>query len=144
MSKTEPIRIVIGALILTVLIFFWLNKEQFIVSDVSGVQIELGNKSNSKFQIVVYYFPGKKSAAQALTNFFKEHSYNITMQPAASEPALKGSKDSPSHIFFNRSEIGKAMDLKSDIEAVIGMSVNAYRFHEEQTDPSMMMVFTDH
>ena len=144
MYKTEPIRVVIGALILTVSIFFWSNNGQFIINDASGVKIELGNVSNSKFKIVVYYFPEKKSEAQALTNFFKEHSYNITMQPAASQPALKGSKNSPSHIFFNRSEINKAMSLKTDIEAVIGKSVNAYRFHEEQTDPSMMMVFTEH
>ena len=144
MNKTKPIWIVIGTLILTVLIFLSIKKEQFTVSEVSGVQIELGNKSNSKFQIVVYYFPEKKFEAQGLTNFFKEHSYNITMQPAATVPALEGSKNSPSHIFFNRSDIAKAMSLKLDIEAVIGKSVNAYRFHEEQTDPSMMMVFTEH
>ncbi|EPJ52909.1 MAG: hypothetical protein OFPI_12210 [Osedax symbiont Rs2] len=144
MSKTKPIWMVIGALILTVVIFVLINKEQFVVSDVSAVQIELGDKSNNQFKIVVYYFPEKKSEALALTNYFQEHSYDITMQPAASAPALKGSKNSPSHIFFNRSDIGKAMSLKLDIEAVIGKSVNAYRFHEEQTDPSMMMVFTEH
>lgn len=64
----------------------------------------------------------------------------MIMLPATSEPALKGSINSPSHIFFNRSEIDKTMNLKT----VIGKSVNAYRFHEEQTNPSMMMVFTEH
>ncbi|NQZ30036.1 MAG: hypothetical protein HRU06_02130 [Oceanospirillaceae bacterium] len=143
-GKSKPIWIVIGALLVIVLVFFLLNKQQFIDSDVSGAQIQLGDKSNSNFQIVVYYFPEKESEAQALTYYFKEHGYNISMQPAANEPALTGSKKSPSHIFFNRSEIDKAMKIKSLIEDVIGKSVNAYRFHEEQTDPSMMMVFTAH
>lgn len=143
-SKSKPILIVLATLIIIGLVFFLLNKEQMFATDIGGNKVELGATSNQNYQIVVYYFPEKKAEAKALAYYFKEHDYNISMQPAASEPALKGSKNSPSHLFFNRSDINTAMQIKSLIEEVIGKPVNAYRFHEYQTDPAMMMVFTEH
>lgn len=106
-------------------------------------RVVLGEAANKNYFISVYYFPNRKLEAQALSYFFKEHGYNVDLHTAASEPALKGSRNSPSHIFFNRGELSKAMQIKSLIEDVVGYPVNAYRFHNSQTDPSMMMVFTD-
>jgi hypothetical protein len=65
------------------------------------------------------------------------------MQTASTIPALKGSKNSPSHIFYNHGQFDTAMKIKRLIEDVIGYPVNAYQFQEPQTDPSMMMVFTE-
>ncbi len=109
-----------------------------------ATRVNIGDKANQAYTITVYYFPPKKAAAKALTFFFKEHGYNVDMQLATTVDALKGSEKSPSHIFFNRSEMERAMKIKKLIEEVIGYPVNAYRFHEEQTDPSMMMVFTEY
>lgn len=112
--------------------------------EIVATKVEIGSAANKDFHMTVYYFEAKKPEAQALTYYFKERGYSVDMQLATSLEALKGSEKSPSHIFFNRSEIDKAMGIKKLIEEVIGYPVNAYRFHEEQTDPSMMMVFTEH
>ncbi|MFT5708138.1 MAG: hypothetical protein ACI9ES_002440 [Oceanospirillaceae bacterium] len=135
--------VVIICLVFLILVIFSVNKSLFFPEKEVASNIVLGEKSNQAYKITVYYFPAKKSEAKALTFFFKEHGYNVDMQIAATIPALKGSKNSPSHIFFNHGDLDKAMKIKSLIEQVIGHSVNAYQFHEPQTNPSMMMVFTE-
>lgn len=133
--------IFIGLAFIVWVMISMLDKPEY--KDQSSSRVVLGEAANKNYFISVYYFPNRKSEAQALSYFFKEHGYSVNLQTAASEPALKGSRNSPSHIFFNRGELSKAMQIKSLIEGVIGYPVNAYRFHNEQTDPSMMMVFTD-
>lgn len=142
---TKAVWAIIISLIVLIGIFLVLNNSSFLQkkTEPAATKVEIGKETNKQFNITVYYFSSKKSAAQALTYYFKERGYNVDMQLATSVDALKGSEKSPSHIFFNRSEIDKAMGIKQLIEEVIGFPVNAYRFHEEQSDPSMMMVFTE-
>lgn len=135
--------IVISGLMFLIIVFFSLNKSLLFPEKEIAANVVLGEKGNQAYQIIVYYFPAKKSEAQALTFFFKEHGYNVAMQTASTIPALKGSKNSPSHIFYNHGQFDTAMKIKRLIEEVIGYPVNAYQFQEPQTDPSMMMVFTE-
>ena len=135
--------VVISCLMFFIIVLFSVNKSLLFPEKKVASNILLGEKSNQAYKITVYYFPAKKSEAQALTFFFKEHSYNVDMQTASTISALKGSKNSPSHIFYNHGDFDKAMSIKRLIEDVIGLPVNAYQFQEPQTDPSMMMVFTE-
>ena len=122
---------------------FFLTTDVFTKEEQATSHIVLADEVNNNFQITIHYFPNKKSDAQTLSSILKEYGYSVAVAAAASLPALKGSEKSPSHIFFNRSEIQRAMKLKALIEGAVGSSVNAYRFHEPQTDPSMLIVFTD-
>ncbi|MEH6443921.1 MAG: hypothetical protein V7784_08485 [Oceanospirillaceae bacterium] len=135
--------VAIIGLVVLILVIFSVNKSLLFPEKEVASSVVLGDKTNQAYKISVYYFPAKKSEAQALTFFFKEHGYNVDMQTAATIPALEGSKNSPSHIFFNHGDLDKAMKIKSLIEEVIGHPVNAYQFHEPQINPSMMMVFTE-
>ena len=143
-TDSKAIWLIIVSLVALVGVIVTLNSGSLFKEESKASKVSLGDQANQAYKITVYYFPPKKDAAKALTFFFKEHGYNVDMQLAMSVDALKGSEKSPSHIFFNRSEMDKAMKIKKLIEEVIGYPVNAYRFHEEQTDPSMMMVFTEY
>ncbi len=140
---SNQIWLVIAGILAFIAVIYWLNTGVVAPQDKIVSNIELGEVANKDYLITVFYFPSKKLQASALTYYFKQHGYHVDMKKASTVPALTGSKNSPSHIFFNRSEVGKAMKIKSLIEEVIGSSVNAYRFHEEQKNPSMMMVFTE-
>jgi len=142
-SESKQLWIVIVALSCVLLAVLLLNKESFFEAEKAPTQVMLGDKENQFFEITIHYFPNKKSAAQALSYILKEYGYTVSVATAASLPALKGSAKSPSHIFFNHGQLARAMKIKALIESVVGSSVNAYRFHEPQTDPSMLMVFTD-
>lgn len=142
-TDSKAIWLIVVSLISLIGVIVALNSASLFKSETQVSKVNLGDQANKAYKITVYYFPPKKDAAKALTFFFKEHGYNVDMQLAMSVDALKGSENSPSHIFFNRSEMDKAMKIKKLIEEVIGYPVNAYRFHEEQADPSMMMVFTE-
>ncbi len=135
--------LVSSCLMFFIIVFFAVNKSLLFPEQEVASNILLGEKSNSAYKITVYYFPAKKSEAKALTFFFKEHGYNVDMQTASTIPALKGSRNSPSHIFYNHGDFDKAMSIKRLIDDVIGYPVNAYQFQDPQTDPSMMMVFTE-
>lgn len=143
-SDSKSVWVIVVSLVAVIGIIVALNADMLFKEEQLETKVELGEQANRDYKITVYYFPTKKDAAQALTYYFKEHGYNVDMQLAQSVEALKGSEKSPSHIFFNRSEIDKAMKIKKLIEEVIGYPVNSYRFHEEQQDPSMMMVFTEY
>jgi len=135
--------LVSSCLMFFIMVFFAVNKSLLFPEKEVATNIVLGEQSNQAYKITVYYFPAKKSAAQALTFFFKEHGYNVDMQTASTVPALQGSRNSPSHIFYNHGDFNKAMSIKRLIDDVIGSPVNAYQFQDPQTDPSMMMVFTE-
>jgi len=135
--------LVSSCLMFFIIVFFAVNKSLLFPEQEVASNVLLGEKSNQAYKITVYYFPAKKSEAQALTFFFKEHGYNVDMQTASTVPALKGSRNSPSHIFYNHGDFNKAMGIKRLIDDVIGYPVNAYQFQDPQTDPSMMMVFTE-
>ncbi len=143
--STRSIYILIAIISLTAFIgaIFWLVKSPMINGPETGTPVQIGEKNNKEYQIAIYYFPSKKNDADALGYFFKQHGYSIAVHKAATIPALKSSKNTPNHIFFNRSEFDKAMKIKAMIEKVLGHTVNAYRFHEQQQNPSMMMVFTE-
>jgi len=142
-SESKQIWIVIIALFCVLLAVLFLTTDILTKEEQAPSQVVLADKANNNFQITIHYFPNKKSDAQALSYILKEYGYSVAVETAASLPALKGSEKSPSHIFFNRSEIQRAMKIKGLIEGVVGTAVNAYRFHEPQADPSMLMVFTD-
>ena len=135
--------VISSCLMFLIMVLFAVNKSLLFPEQEVASNILLGEKSNQAYKITVYYFPAKKSEAKALTFFFKEHGYNVDMQTASTIPALKGSKNSPSHIFYNHGDFDKAMTIKRLIDEVIGYPVNAYQFQDPQTDPSMMMVFTE-
>jgi len=142
-SESKQIWIVIVALFCVLFAVLFLTTDVFTKEEKVSSHVVLADEANNDFQITIHYFPNKKSDAQALSYILKEYGYSVAVAKAASLPALKGSEKSPSHIFFNRSEIQRAMKIKALIEGVVGSAVNAYRFHEPQTDPSMLMVFTD-
>jgi hypothetical protein len=99
--------------------------------------------SESPYQISVYYFPTRKSAAQALAYYFSEQGYLVETKAASTLKSLKSAKFSPSHIFYNHEDMIQAMGIKKKIEKIVGYPVNAYKFHVSQSSPSMMIVFTD-
>ena len=149
MSKKSPSSKYIWWTLISVTVFFavliWFNAglKMLDPEPEQPKKIILGEKANINYKMTVYYFPEKKSEADALGYFFKQQGYSVDVQKASTVAALAGSENSPSHIFYNRSEIDKAMKIKRMIEKLLGHAVNAYRFHEEQHDPSMMLVFTE-
>ena len=104
--------------------------------------VSIGQTENP-YQINIYYFPSRQHAAEALTFYFGQQGYLVNMIPASTNEALRASRSTPSHIFFNHDEFMQAMGIKSSIEKVLGFPVNAYKFPISQSAPSMMMVFTD-
>jgi len=104
--------------------------------------IKAGN-SLLPYKIAVYYFPGQKNAARALSYYFEQKSYLVDLLPAKGVAELQHKRYSPSHLFFKQEELGQAMAVKSDIGAIIGHPINAYRFSEAPSDVSMIVVFTN-
>ncbi|NRA20826.1 MAG: hypothetical protein HRU05_10145 [Oceanospirillaceae bacterium] len=142
-SNSKQLWLVLAVFVAVISGVFLLTQQDSLLVNKQATPVVLGDSANKNYQIIIYYFPEKEHEAEALTYIFQEQGYNIAMEKAESVPALNGTKRSPSHIFFNRSDMDKAMKIKLLIEEVIGKSVNAYRFQEPQTDPSMMMVFTE-
>lgn len=95
------------------------------------------------YKIAVYYFPGKKSEAKALSYYFQQKKYLVDLLPAENIASLQHKRYSPSHLFFKQEELAQAMSVKSDIGTIIGHPINAYRFSEPPSDVSMIVVFTN-
>jgi len=139
-QKSNKIYIVSGILIILILfvaLIGWMQENK-------SVPIASNQKAIDKnFEIAVYYFPGRENDAKALTFYFNEHGYSVSMLAASSIEALEASRTSPSYIYFNQAQFKQAMQIKQKIEQVIGYPVNAYRYQDVQTSPAMMMVFTE-
>ncbi|MEH6442776.1 MAG: hypothetical protein V7784_02675 [Oceanospirillaceae bacterium] len=103
----------------------------------------ISGNSLAPYKIAVYYFPGQKNASRGLSYYFEQQNYLVDLLPADNVEELQYKRYSPSHIFFKNEELAQAMAVKSDIETIIGHSINAYRFAESQDKVSMMVVFTN-
>lgn len=95
------------------------------------------------YKISVYYFKGQEGAAQGLSFYFKQQGYLVDLLPAEGVKRLEYKRNSPSHIFFKTEELAQAMDVKKNIEKIVGHPVNAYRFAASHEKISMMVVFTN-
>jgi hypothetical protein len=139
-QKSNKAYIVSGILVILILfvaLIGWMQDNNTVPT--TNVQKKVGNN----FEIAVYYFPERENDAKALTFYFNEHGYSVTMLPASNIEELEASRTSPSYIYFNQAQFKQAMGIKQKIEKVIGYPVNAYRYQNAQTSPAMMMVFTE-
>jgi len=139
-QKSNKVYIVSAFLIVLILftaLIGWMQDNQSASTTHNQKEID------KKFEIAVYYFPERENDAKALTFYFNEHGYTVSMLAANSIEALEASRTSPSYIYFNQAQFKQAMAIKQKIEKVIGYPVNAYRYQDEQTSPAMMMVFTE-
>lgn len=127
-------------LIGTGLVINWNNLLRITIKSQSYVTA--GN-TVAPYKIAVYYFPGQKHAAKALSYYFERSGYLVDLLPAKDVPRLNHKRNAPSHIFFKTEELAQAMDIKQSIEKIIGHPVSAYRFTSSQENFSMMVVFTN-
>lgn len=96
--------------------------------------------------MTIYYYPDRQLAAEALTYYFSEQGYKVSMSPASALERLKSSENAPSYVFFNQEHFSQAMKIKSSVEKVLKAPVNAYRFgafQDSLKSPAIMMVFTE-
>lgn len=111
--------------------------------DIETKSLAKMGESSDPHTITIYYYPSRLHAAQALTYYFGTQGYEVKMLPASKLDRLSASQNTPSYVFFNQSQFGKAMAIKSKVEKVLQSPVNAYRYKEFQDSPSIMMVFTE-
>jgi len=133
----------IGVLLILITGSFLLNwTNVFRPAIQKNLHITAGN-TLAPYKIAVYYFPGKKNAASALSYYFQQKKYLVELLPAIGVAALEYKRYSPSHIFFKAEELAQAMSVKSEIEAIVGYPVSAYRFSDVPDNVSMIVVFTN-
>lgn len=105
-------------------------------TDVSG-------NSKAAYQIAVYYFPTKKTAAKALSTYLKSEGYFVIIYPASKLDTLEHVGSNPSYLFFNHDEIAQAMEIKGLVERIMGYPVNAYRNTNTVSAPSLRLILTE-
>jgi len=142
-KKTNYFYVVIAILLILISTGLLLNWNNLFRPALTPQTFIKSGSSLLPYKIAVYYFPGQKNAARALSYYFEQKNYLVDLLPAKGIAKLQHKKYSPSHIFFKQEEMAQAMSVKSEIGSIIGHPINAYRFSEPPSDVSMIVVFTN-
>lgn len=140
LSNSKTVELVISAMILLCVTVFTMNFDLIIKLVGGGIN---DGTADPRYQIDIYYFPGRKPTAFALSDFFNQQGYLVNTLKATKLKNSEATQFSQSHFFFNREDLSQAMLIKKQMQQVLGYPISAYKFREAKQTPSMRIVFTN-